>query len=37
MALSDNVLRLLASCAGVMVGATDVEAVEADIVDADSE
>jgi hypothetical protein len=32
-----NVRRLFAYRAGVMVGAIDVEAVEADIVDADSE
>ena len=33
----DDVCRLLAYRAGVMVGAIDVEAVEVDIVDADSE
>jgi hypothetical protein len=33
----ENVRRSLASRAGVMVGAVDVEAVEVDIVDADSE
>jgi hypothetical protein len=33
----ENVRRLLVYRAGVMVGAIDVEVVEADIVDADSE
>ena len=33
----DHVRRLLAYRTGVMVGAIDVEAVELDIVDADSE
>jgi hypothetical protein len=33
----DNVRRLLAYRAGVIVGAIDVETVEVDIVDADSE
>jgi hypothetical protein len=33
----DKVRRLLACCAGVMVGTLDVEAVWVDIVDADSE
>jgi hypothetical protein len=40
MALSvttDNVRGLLAYRAGVMVGAIDVQTVEVDIVDADSE
>jgi hypothetical protein len=35
--ICDNVRRLLAYRAGVMVGAIDIEAVEVDIVEADSE
>jgi hypothetical protein len=37
MALCNNVRRLMASHAGVMVGVIDVKAVEVDVVDTGSE